>query len=184
MRIAILAWGSLLWEGGHEFDKWHNQWAQDGPSLKIEFSRISERRLGALTLVIDNEHGALNAVSWCLSKRTDLEDASCDLRAREGTTLGQIGRLVVSPQPEGAARQPDPIEEWARTRRLDAVIWTALKSNFQDTTKRPFSVAAATAYLQSLSAEAKAKAAEYIWRAPQLVKTPLRAAMETPPWFR
>jgi hypothetical protein len=41
-RIAILAWGSLLWEGGAEFDRWHGQWKFDGPTLELEFCRISE----------------------------------------------------------------------------------------------------------------------------------------------
>ena len=52
MKIAILGWGSLLWEGGQEFERWHDAWHNDGPSLKLEFSRVSESRLGALTLVI------------------------------------------------------------------------------------------------------------------------------------
>lgn len=50
MRIGFLGWGSLLWEGGTEFDKYHDEWNFDDPQLQIEFSRISERRLGALTL--------------------------------------------------------------------------------------------------------------------------------------
>jgi hypothetical protein len=185
MKVAILGWGSLLWEGGPEFDRWHTEWMLDGPTLKLEFSRISKKRLGALTLVIDDEHGMSNIVAWCFSKRTNLQDALCDLRAREGTTLDKIGQLVLSPQTKkpAAAHQPEPIEVWARARKLDAVVWTALKSDFKEKTTHAFSVPAATAYLQSLPADAKAKAAEYIWRAPDLVKTPLRAAMLVPPWF-
>ena len=82
MRIGILGWGSLLWEGGREFDDWHGPWQYDGPNLKIEFSRVSERRLGALTLVIDAEYGSPTTVAWCLSKRETLEDAICDLRCQ------------------------------------------------------------------------------------------------------
>jgi len=157
----------------------------DGPTLKLEFSKISDTRLGALTLVIDDEHGTSNIVAWCLSKRTNLQDALCDLRAREGTALDKIGQLVLSPQTEKlvAAHQPEPMEAWAGARKLDAVVWTALESNFKKRRKHAFSVAAATAYLQSLPADAKAKAAEYIWRAPDFVKTSLRAAMQVPPWF-
>lgn len=185
MKIAILAWGSLLWECWPEFDRWHTDWMPDGPTLKLEFSKVSDTRLGALTLVIDDEHGSSNTVAWCLSKRATLQDALCDLRAREGTSLDKIGQLVLSPQTEkpAAAHQPEPFEAWASARKLDAVVWTALKSNFKKRTTRAFSVAAATAYLQSLPADAKAKAAEYIWRAPELVKTPLRAALQVPPWF-
>lgn len=43
-RIAIGGRNSLLWEGGVEFDRWHDEWRPDGPELKLEFSRISESR--------------------------------------------------------------------------------------------------------------------------------------------
>src|SRR5438105_3189676 len=32
MKIAILGWGSLLWEGGVDFDRWHDEWRYDSPS--------------------------------------------------------------------------------------------------------------------------------------------------------
>jgi hypothetical protein len=77
LRIAILGWGSLLWDEDLDFDGSHGTWQHDGPTLKLEFSRVSTTRLGALTLVIDTEHGAETAVAWCLSKRTTLADAIC-----------------------------------------------------------------------------------------------------------
>ncbi len=73
--------------------------------------------------------------------------------------------------------------EWAEARRLDAVVWTALESNFEKEVKRPFSVDAALAYLKGLSPEAKVRAAEYVWRAPVFVRTALRTALEREPWF-
>src|SRR5256885_15588809 len=57
-KIAILGWGSLLWEGGADFDRHHEDWQFDGPTLRLEFSRMSPSRLGALTLVIDPLHGS------------------------------------------------------------------------------------------------------------------------------
>jgi len=185
MKIAILGWGSLLWEGGAEFDESHGPWKYDGPTLKLEFSRVSKTRLGALTLVIDDDHGTATRVAWCRSKRTNLGDAVCDLRCREGTTLENIGRTVVtlvaqSATPETAS---DPIRTWAQLKKVDAVVWTALKSNFQQKAKQPFTVKAAVSYLKTLPAEGKAKAAEYVWRAPDFVKTRLRGALETEPWF-
>lgn len=44
-QIALLGWGSLLWEGGAEFDRGHDEWRLDGPELKLEFSRVSTSRL-------------------------------------------------------------------------------------------------------------------------------------------
>ncbi len=185
MRIGILGWGSLLWEGGREFDVWHDPWQDDGPYLKIEFSRISQRRLGALTLVIDPEHGSVTTVAWCLSRRERLEDAICDLRCREDTTTENIGRARV----DGQAASPDPTEIegpiviWARSKRLDAVVWTALKSNFAKKANRPFSVNDVVAYVKTLCPAGKAKAAEYVWRAPEFVQTPVRSALQQEPWF-
>jgi hypothetical protein len=189
MKTALLGWGSLLWEGGLEFDKYHDEWKFDGPQVQLEFSRISKRRLGALTLVIDREHGAPTTVAWCLSRRRCVEDAICDLRCREETTLENIGRLVVpemSPPVEGAPRNEanaDPMAVWARNKNIGVVIWTALKSNFMSKRKCPFSVAAATSYLNTLPPEGKVKAVEYVWRAPDFVQTPLRRALQQEPWF-
>lgn len=184
-RIGILGWGSLLWEGGVEFDGWHGPWDFDGPTLKLEFSRISEKRLKALTLVIDTEHGVETAVAWCLSKRATLADAICDLRAREGTTLDNIGRAIITPEAKPLKHDApeDAIAVWARTKNLKAVIWTALKSNFQEKTRESFSVGAVLTHLKTLTPEGKVKAAEYIWRAPEFVKTPVRTALQKEPWF-
>ncbi len=185
MKIAVLGWGSLLWEGGAAFDQQHGPWCYDGPTLKLEFSRISKSRLGALTLVIDEEHGIPITVAWSLSNRTKVEDAVYDLRTREGTTTENIGRIVVTSTVKCANSEAacDPILAWAQFKRLDVVVWTALKSNFMSQTKQPFTVESAISYLKRLTPEGKAKAAEYVWRAPAFVQTPVRLALETEPWF-
>jgi hypothetical protein len=185
MRIAILGWGSLLWEGGPDFDKCRDAWEFDGPTLKLEFSRVSEKRLNALTLVIDAERGTETPVAWCLSKRGTLEDAMCDLRTREGTTLDNIGRATIAPEgePLNGGIPGGAIAAWARTKNLDAVIWTALESNFEAKTGQPFSIGPVLSHLKTLTPEGKAKAAEYIWRAPEFVKTPVRTALQKEPWF-
>jgi hypothetical protein len=51
-RIAILGWGSLLWDKRPNFDEQHDDWQFDGPALPPEFSRVSSSRSGVLTLVI------------------------------------------------------------------------------------------------------------------------------------
>jgi hypothetical protein len=185
VKIAILGWGSLLWEGGMEFDTQHGPWASDGPSLKLEFSRISEKRLKALTLVIDAEHGIKTTVAWCVSKRGILADAMRDLRVREETTLENIGRATITPDAGALNCGPSEagIAAWARTKKLDTVIWTALKTNFQEKTMQPFSPQAALSHVKTLTVEGKVKAAEYVWRAPEFVQTPVRSALQTEPWF-
>lgn len=184
-RIAILGWGSLLWDTRPEFDDWHSDWQNDGPVLKIEFSRISESRSRALTLVIDEEHGTFTRVAHCLSKRHDPEDVICDLRCREGTTKNNIGYLFVgdnrvyATHPEALAA----IRSWAYDKGFNVVVWTDLRSNFTCKTNQPFSVPAAIAHVQGLSTEEKVKAAEYVWRALEFIDTPVRRALQAEPWF-
>jgi hypothetical protein len=180
MRIAILGWGSLLWEGGREFNELHNPWQHDGPCLKIEFSRVSKTRLGALTLVIDAKHGTPTTVAWCMSKREEVGCAIADLGRREGTAVENIGHLCTNEDAvtEDHREAERCILAWARMKRLNAVVWTALKSNFEDTVKIPFSVDAALVYISTLGHAGKMKASEYVWRAPKFVQTPLRAALQ------
>jgi len=181
-KIAILGWGSLLWEGGSDFDNWHDEWRLDGPTLKIEFSRVSNSRLGALTLVIDPCNGVGTRVAWCVSRRRDVEDAVADLRCREGTTMQNIGVVDLSAD-EDDSYVGNALRAWGRTVELDFIVYTNLRSNFESEVKSPFTVDAAAAYVARLAPAAKAKAAEYVWRAPDFVVTPVRAALQVEPWF-
>jgi hypothetical protein len=187
MEIAILGWGSLLWEGGQEFDQWHGPWhCEDGPSLKIEFSRVSLTREGALTIVIDPIHGVPSTVAWCLSKRDEPNDAIRDLMTREGTGPNGVGRVFLGPGQSHCRDQEshDGIEAWAKAHNLDVVIWTDLESNFEPIAGRgQFSVSAAVSYLKTLPASGRAKAAEYVSQAPHFVRTPVRAAVQAEAWY-
>jgi len=182
-QIGILGWGSLLWEGGAEFNKRHDDWRFNGPILKIEFCRVSSSRLRALTLVIDEEYGVEARVAWCLSTRKNVEDAKADLRSREGTTMTNIGCLLMDPEAKHKKYPEKAIADWAKIMKLDAVIWTSLKRNFETEVKRPFSVKEAVAHIRRLPPNGKAKAAEYIWCAPEFVNTPVRDALQREPWF-
>ena len=181
-QIAILGWGSLLWEGSAAFDEWHHDWRTDGPTLSLEFSRISSSRLGALTLVIDADHGSPSTVAWCISKRKDPADAAADLRCREGCSIRDIACLDLAVEGPHQHHIAD-IADWGRRNRIDVVIWTALPSNFASKKHEPFSVARALAHVQQLPPAAKVKAAEYVWRAPEFVRTPLRESLQQAPWF-
>lgn len=186
MHIAILGWGSLLWDKKPEFDKHHELWGFDGPELMIEFSRISQSRNGALTLVIDPTNGASCRVAHTKSNRTDPVDAICDLQSREGTTRANMGihfadgSLSQSKNPTALAT----IKTWAKGKAIDVVIWTDLESNFNKVYGQPFSVENAVAHLSTLDGEAKCNAAKYVWQAPAFVITLLRSALETKPWFK
>lgn len=187
MTIAILGWGSLLWDKRPEFDKHHGDWEASGPILPIEFCRVSESRGGALTLVIDHEFGEPCTCAFSISTRKNPDDVISDLRCREGTTLANIGYYFADGTRQYAQSEATltAVQAWAHTKNLDVVVWTDLKSNFltRSLVKSPFSVPNAVGHLQLLPSDAKANAAEYIWRAPTLVDTPLRREVQTEPWF-
>jgi hypothetical protein len=174
MRIAILGWGSLVW------DRRELCLMQDfqlgGPILPLEFSRKSLD--GRLTLVIDQENGRPpSPTRFAMSSFEDLDDAICDLQHREGTAAENIGFMRVSGG--WRASRSDianrAIAAWLADHRatVDAVIWTNLgpSSNFSFTSE------AAEHYLGSLKGVCRQKALEYLTRAPDEVKTPLRDQM-------
>jgi hypothetical protein len=189
-KIAILGWGSLLWDDAAnvEFNKhiekpWH--WKEDGPTLKLEFSRISTSRNGALTLVID-PNGSCCQVAYVFSNRKEPDEAICDLRCREGTTLENIGVYFLNDYrscKDCHKKSLKNIKDWAFKKEIAVVIWTNLKSNFKCKLGKPFSCENAICYLQNLCPADKAKAAEYVWRTPRFVKTKLQEKLQLEPWF-
>jgi hypothetical protein len=70
----------------------------------------------------------------------------------------------------------DSIKAWAQAQRLDAAVWTALPSNFEEVAQRPFSVEAAILHLKALTEPAKSRALEHLQKAPPEVVTPVRTA--------
>src|ERR1700690_2158964 len=94
-RVAILGWGSLLWNRG----SLHNEgcWRSDGPWLPIEFARNSNvdarnNRRPYLSLVICSAAGLIRTY-WDLSLLTEIDTACLDLQTREHCNLRAIARL-------------------------------------------------------------------------------------------
>ena len=187
-QIAILGWGSLLWdeENNRYFDRLHGPWVLDGPELQLEFSRKSQTRSGALTLVIDPKHGAASTVAYAISTRAEPQAAINDLRRREGTTSENIGRFFGDHSTLNRAKSAKAlgaIGAWAKGKRLDAVLWTDLGGDF-DAIEQDLFVPTAVKYSQGLSVNGTAKAVEYVSHAPDFVRTALRDALEREPWFK
>lgn len=174
MKIAIIGWGSLLWDKNPFFDSKHGEWIEDGPRLPLEFSRISRSRGGILTPVVDLIHGASSPTAYCLSTRVDYMDTVCDLRQREGCLYKYIG--VVTNRPHNINDICEvyvPIYGWMRDHNINMTIFTALQPNFQRTTGNRFSIPAAMAYLEGLPQESAIKYAHYMSQLPKFVTTPL-----------
>ncbi len=181
MKIAVIAWGSLVWEPGAL--QAAAAFAANGPLLPIEFCRVSGD--GRLTLVVDETFGAVCTTLSAPSALEDLDAAIENLRIREKTNARGVGfvELASGKQSDVALeRHPDAvatIAAWAQSSGYDAAVWTALASNFDEPDKggEPFSVTAALRYLDSLEArkaEAFASALNYIRSAPSQVETPVR----------
>lgn len=180
MTIAILAWGSLVWDKRDL--PIQDDWQHGGPVLPIEFSRISDD--GRLTLVIDERHGVEVPTQFAFSPKTDLELAITDLQKREGTTqrdrIGFVDMAAGRANPLSLEKHPratERIRAWCASRRYDAVIWTALGPRFKNAGQtEPFSAEAALRYVTALPEPVKSKAFVYIRRAPEEVVTPFRMA--------
>lgn len=184
MKIAILGWGSLIWdprdlEIAAAFEP-------VGPTLPVEFCRISKNR--RLTLIIDESFGTLCQTYSAPSACAELADAMENLRLREGmpgvADVGFVDIKTQSRSPAAAKHHPHAIEtiaDWTLNNGYDAAIWTALDRQFDSQAGEPFSVNAAMRFLQTLEAhdpEAFARALAYIRSAPAATQTPVRAAAE------
>lgn len=188
-KIAILAWGSLIWDDGWPaFDKQRGKWLEDGPVLPLEFSRVSTSRDKALTLVIDTVNGNDCRVMYALSQRENPADAITDLLDREGTIMDHMGFYFADDQARKCVpKVHDSIPAWAKAMKFDVVVWAGMPSNFAEKNVikkgEPFTVDAAVAHLQNITTKGKAAAATYVWCAPELVVTPLRTRLQVEPWF-
>lgn len=182
MRIAVLAWGSLVWD--RKGLAVADDFKPNGPRLPIEYCRVSGGV--RLTLVIDEAFGASCATYSALSAVGDLDAAIENLRLREGMPgVRGVGFVdVASVQHSDGAMERHPqavaaIKAWALANGYDAAIWTALASNFHEADKaaEPFLVETAICYLEALDAPKLAAALDYIRSAPPEVQTPVRVAV-------
>ena len=177
MKIAILGWGSLIW------DKRDlpivDDWQEGGPVLRIEFSRISGD--GRLTLVIDEQDGVEVTTLYGHAESGNLNDAIASLRKRENNPpkerIGFVNLVNNAERDWSREQHPgacDAIKGWAHAHNWEAIVWTGLISNFAEKFGEPFSAPAAFLYFNGLSGETKARAIEYIQNAPTEIDTPFR----------
>lgn len=178
MKIAILGWGSLIWNP-RELHLASN-WLEGGPIFPIEFSRISDD--GRLTLVIDERHGVNVPTCYAYSSLTDLDKVIADLQQRERSPrCDRIGFIDIAGGiacERARTKHPiscERIQSWASGHKgFDAVVWTAIGPGFRAKTGLPFSVSAAVDYLEGLREPKRTLALAYMRKAPPGVLTPVR----------
>lgn len=186
MRIAVLGWGSLVWQPANRYGEIclepGSDWREDGPQLPVEFARISGD--GRLTLVILPGYEAESLVMWHVSCHHDVEAARANLAERE-TNAPRSAIHGVGPHGSVHGRPPEEIAErvtaWLDARdALDAAVWTGLPpgNRWHDLGYDGFEPDNALAYVASLDEPARRMTARYITRAPRQIDTPVRRALE------
>lgn len=129
MRIAVIGWGSLIWDNERTFDI-SGAWASDGPVLPLEFCRISSKGdpKERITLVIDNKYGKNCQTYWTHMNSLDLNSAVEKLRFREGTSKRNIHSISQDDSPKNEVERI--IQTWSLSKEIHSTIWTGLSSNW------------------------------------------------------
>lgn len=179
MKIAILGWGSLIWQPKTlAFDK-EKEWKYNGPMLPIEFTRISND--GRLTLVIDNDAQKIQTF-YAVSLYKELDEAVLDLAIREGGTRKSIGYYNQKTDKFKPESFNDDLKQnirvWTKSKSFDAVIWTNLGRKFKDKIGLDYNSDNVIKYLKTLPENIKIIAEEYIRKAPKQIQTPIRKEIE------
>lgn len=170
--IACIGWGSLIWDP-RELPI-AADWKTDGPLLPIEFTRQSQD--GRLTLVLTPNAPAVPAL-WAPLAVADINVAAEALRVREGRTKRQwIGKWSVALSSTGRVNRL--MSEWAVTRNLEGIVWTAIPPKFNGQDFRAPTAREAVEYLNSLNGAKRFNAEEYIRRTPHQVRTSYREVIE------
>ena len=185
MAIAILGWGSLLWDIDNLAPHVQGNWRmQGGPALPMEFSRISPKRRMGLVVCLDADHGSPCATHAITSTRASLAEAQADLALRERAPLARIG---YADHKTGFGRLPvvvELVQNWCKMQGWAGAVWTDLEPNFADHTGQAFTLPAALAYLKTCQGEDLAEAYRYIQNAPIWTDTPLRRHLAVNTWWQ
>jgi hypothetical protein len=173
--IACLGWGSLVWDARELPIR--SGWFNDGPLVSVEFLRQSQD--GRITLVIAEGVEPVQ-VLWTLMDTTSVEDARRALGKREGIREKNWSRYIGSWQrSDGAAPAVIPtLSQWAESKELDAVIWTALAPKFRGEDGYRASADEVCSYLVGLDDQPRNLAEEYVRKAPLQIDTPIRRSIE------
>ena len=183
--IAILGWGSLIWDLDNLASKVAGDWRMGaGPRLPIEFSRISQKRRGGLTLVVDVNHGAMCLTHAVAHRGGDLATARADLAARERAAERHIGWADAGAVWSDEDPAAPLVRDWLPGSGYGGAVWTALPGNFAEESGRAFGLEAAEAHLRALSGEDHAEAVRYIHFAPAETDTPLRRHLAMRTWWQ
>ena len=187
-RIAVIGWGSLIWDLDGLAPKVEGDWhMRVGPALPFEFSLVSRKRKMGLAVCLAPENGEDCPTHVIASRRFDIHEAAEDLYLRERSPSVDFIGAYCARSGFLRTRLPDvgeAVRDWCATTGAAGAVWTDHESNYLDMRGEPFSIAAASAYLRGLSGESIEEAVRYIEFAPETTSTPLRRALAAEDWWR
>ncbi|SHI60827.1 hypothetical protein SAMN04488096_10314 [Mesonia phycicola] len=178
MKIAILGWGSLIWNPKSLQYNTTFGWQKDDPMLPLEFSRISQD--SRLTLVLD-PNAILVQSLYAISTNTTIEEVVLNLAVREGSARSAIGyydKHTNKTKPNDFKYIAN-IKEWLTNHpEINVVIWINLKANWEETDRVKSKTRSRLEYLKSLDGLTKTITEEYIRKTPIQIATNFRKEIE------
>lgn len=174
MRIACIAWGSLLWKPGAL--KLASDWKVGGPALPLEFTRDSDD--SAELAIVITEGARLMPSYVALLDTSDIETARAMLGKREKIDPIHPEWIGSIPAVPGGASDTR-VTAWLTAQEFDAVVWTALPPKFLNEEGRAPTAEEAVAFLSGLTNEVRAEAQEYVQRIPADIATRYRKEIES-----
>lgn len=168
--IVCIGWGSLIWDPRSlEID---GDWANDGPSLPVEYMRQSND--GRLTLVL-HSRGTWCTSYWVKMKSDSLDDAALNLQKRERTTENNIGKWEVG---DCVPEEIPSMAEWASRIGANGTVWTSLPPKFDGVDGKVPTATEALEYLRNIDKARYERAREYVTKTPEKIQTEFRAVFE------
>ena len=173
VRIACLAWGSLIWKPGAL--PLAAPWRPGGPRLPLAFARVGDK--GELAVALCPR--APDAPTyWTELALDDLDRARELLREREEVDPERPDGIGSVPARGAAGAWDARIAAWAADNGIDAVIWTALPPRSAGEEGRTPSADEAVAYLDHLQGDVRRHAESYVRQVPPDIRTPYRDVIE------
>jgi hypothetical protein len=176
MQIAVIGWGSLISSPG--VLRLQTCWHRDGPTLPVEFARISSGN--RLTLVIHPSSRPQQTL-WAAAASDDLAQVRENLREREGTRFPYLVHMASADGgfSDGIVESVrESVSAWLRRKpHLSGCVWTGLPSNWEEERECIYSAADALKYLRGLPDSTRAR--EYVQNTPSQIQTEARALIRT-----